>query len=306
MTWCLVSAVFDSTVPVLHTYDINCQFKNGYWKRVDSLPDFLKEGLKVPRHEWQHLIPKMHLMGHIRKCQAPFSLNFARGAARTCGESIERMWALLNGISTSVREMGPGMRLDYIDFHMAYNNWRKHIRTGQFALTKLRILLTLLKPILWLAAVWKLCPWPRTSTLSTTYSTTLSWLGMLLYMPSGRMSTRSGWAGTSRASAPSKQKMHLNVSLFGVLCVCRYPALTFASDITSVEMKKLLAVEAGRDKAARAEARRKNHLDASQVDDCDDPVDEDMARESALGWVLQALRIEAGQYVTHSPTRLRY
>jgi hypothetical protein len=134
MMWSLVSALRNVGVPLLHTYDINCQFKPGFWERFKNLPPELQVLLKVPPEDWQHLIPKMHLMGHIRKCQAPFSLNFARGAARTCGESIERMWATTNGIAPSVREMGAGMRTDYIDAHMGSHNYRKQIRDGTFVL----------------------------------------------------------------------------------------------------------------------------------------------------------------------------
>jgi hypothetical protein len=130
MMWSLVSALRGVGVPILHTYDINCQFWRGFWERFNKLPPSLKDTMNVPREDWQHLIPKMHLMGHIRKCQAPFSLNFARGAARTCGEAIERMWSVTNGIAPSVREMGPGMRVDYIDAHMGAHNYRKQINDG--------------------------------------------------------------------------------------------------------------------------------------------------------------------------------
>jgi hypothetical protein len=130
MMWSLVSALCGVGVRVLHTYDINCQFNHGFWERFEDLPPDLKAVLKVPPEEWQHLIPKMHLMGHVQKCQAPFSLNFVSGAAQTCGKSIEQMWALVNGIALSVREMGSGMRTDYIDAHMGLHNHRKQIRDG--------------------------------------------------------------------------------------------------------------------------------------------------------------------------------
>jgi hypothetical protein len=119
----------NNRLPILHTYDINCQFSPRLWERYEDLPTELKQ-LDIPRSWWVHLIPKMHLMGHIRACHAPFSLNFQRGAARTCGEAIERMWSLLNGIATSIREMGPGMRSDWIDAHMGHHNWRKHCGIG--------------------------------------------------------------------------------------------------------------------------------------------------------------------------------
>jgi hypothetical protein len=114
---------------VLHTYDVNCQFVSSMWERFEDLPVEL-QSIKMPRDWWTQLVPKMHLLGHTRKCHVPFSLNYALGAARTCGEAIERMWALMNGIAPSVREMGSGYRSDWIDFHMAHHNWVKHLKMG--------------------------------------------------------------------------------------------------------------------------------------------------------------------------------
>jgi hypothetical protein len=128
MTWSLVSALQNVRTPILHTYDINCQFSRNLWARFGTLPQDLLDALIVAREMWTHLIPKLHLMGHIRKCHALFSLNYAIGTARTCGEAIERMWALINGISSSVREMGPGHRLDSIDSHMGHHNFGKQSR----------------------------------------------------------------------------------------------------------------------------------------------------------------------------------
>jgi hypothetical protein len=119
----------DLQLPVLHTYDINCQFISMFWEQYEDLPPELKKN-KIPRTWWTHLVPKMHLLGHTRKCHAPFSLNYALGAARTCGEAIERMWALMNGIAPSVRKMGSGFCSDWIDFHMAHHNWIKHLKMG--------------------------------------------------------------------------------------------------------------------------------------------------------------------------------
>jgi hypothetical protein len=134
MMFSLFSALkaLDVKVPVLHTYNINCQFVKNLWTRFQTLPKELRH-LNIPKDWFTHLIPKMHLMGHTRCCQAPYSLNFAHGACRTCSEAIERMWALIVGILLSVREMGPGMRSDWLDHHMGNHNWRKQCRTGQFA-----------------------------------------------------------------------------------------------------------------------------------------------------------------------------
>jgi bacterioferritin-associated ferredoxin len=116
-------------VPIKHSYDINCQFAVHLWDRVKTLPADLWN-TPTPASDWTHCIPKMHIMGHIRRCQVLYSLNFIHGCGRTCGECIERMWALMNGIATSTREMRAGRRADWIDFHMGHHNYMKHCSIG--------------------------------------------------------------------------------------------------------------------------------------------------------------------------------
>jgi bacterioferritin-associated ferredoxin len=119
----------DRAVPVVHTYDINCQFSVNMWQRFKTLPEDLKRTPTSP-DDWTFLIPKMHIMGHLALCQAMYSLNHHHGAGRTCGECIERMWALMNGISLSTREMRAGRRSDWIDFHMGHHNYIKQCSIG--------------------------------------------------------------------------------------------------------------------------------------------------------------------------------
>jgi hypothetical protein len=94
-------------VPILHLYDINCQFATRLWAWFNSLPKDLQ---KTPTKAgmWTHAIPKLHIMGHILKCQAAFSLNFLSGCAQTDSEGIKRMWVLMNGITLSTCEMQAG------------------------------------------------------------------------------------------------------------------------------------------------------------------------------------------------------
>jgi hypothetical protein len=132
----------DRDVPLVHTYDINCQFSVKIWERFETLPEDLKR-TATPRNEWTFLIPKMHLMGHLLLCQAMYSLNHHHGAGRTCGECIERMWALMNGISLSTREMRAGRRSDWIDFHMGHHNYIKQCSIGKHSFSfSLRFILT--------------------------------------------------------------------------------------------------------------------------------------------------------------------
>jgi hypothetical protein len=118
-------------VRIVHSYDINCQFAVNLWERFETLPDDLKD-TPTPPEEWTHVIPKLHIMGHIRLCQVLFCLNFILGCARFCGECIERMWALMNGIALSTREMRAGRRADWIDFHMDHHNYIKQCSTSMY------------------------------------------------------------------------------------------------------------------------------------------------------------------------------
>src|ERR1700748_2488564 len=76
-------------------------------------------------------IPKFHLPAHGSKCWSLFSLNFLRGWARIDGEAIERVWAAINGVTTSTREMSPGARHDYLDDQWNAANFRKLVNLGE-------------------------------------------------------------------------------------------------------------------------------------------------------------------------------
>jgi bacterioferritin-associated ferredoxin len=116
-------------VDVVHSYNINCQFAVHLMERFDTLLDDIKEVEKLAI-KFVHVIPKLHIMGHMRLCQMCYSLNFHAGCGRFCGECIERMWSIMNGITLSTREMRPGCRADWIDFHMGHHNWMKQCSIG--------------------------------------------------------------------------------------------------------------------------------------------------------------------------------
>ncbi|THU82589.1 hypothetical protein K435DRAFT_626491, partial [Dendrothele bispora CBS 962.96] len=54
------------------------------------------------------VIPKLHILGHLIKCQEDYSLNYTHGVGQTDAEGIERVWSGLGGVATSLKEMGPG------------------------------------------------------------------------------------------------------------------------------------------------------------------------------------------------------
>jgi hypothetical protein len=119
----------DCSVPIVDTYNINCQFSVNMWEQFKTLPEDLKHTPTLP-DDWTFLIPKMHIMGHLALCQAMYLLNHHHSARRTCGECIKRMWALMNRISLSTREMRAGRCSDWIDFHMGHHNYIKQCSIG--------------------------------------------------------------------------------------------------------------------------------------------------------------------------------
>ncbi len=75
-------------------------------------------------------VPKLHCCAHKLECQCWYSLNIQPGMGRTDGESIERVWAIMNGCASSTKEMGPGSCHDTLDCHFNYLNWTKRIMFG--------------------------------------------------------------------------------------------------------------------------------------------------------------------------------
>ncbi|KAJ7821085.1 hypothetical protein B0H14DRAFT_3089147 [Mycena olivaceomarginata] len=71
------------------------------------------------------VIPKLHILGHLRWCQEFFSLLFTLGAAQADMEGIERIWSSSGLMGASTREMGPGSRQDTLDDFWHYWNWNK-------------------------------------------------------------------------------------------------------------------------------------------------------------------------------------
>ncbi|KAJ7763263.1 hypothetical protein B0H14DRAFT_3510637 [Mycena olivaceomarginata] len=76
------------------------------------------------------VIPKMHILGHLKFCQDFFSLLFTLGAAQADMEGIERIWSSSGLMGASTREMGPGSRQDTLDDFWHYWNWNKVVGMG--------------------------------------------------------------------------------------------------------------------------------------------------------------------------------
>jgi len=122
-------------LPVILSYDINCQYNKNFGRRMTAMGAVASLGLNLSN--WNYAIPKLHIRGHITACQAIFVFHFLPGGAETDGEGIERQWAHLGPIETSTKEMVPGHRHDVIDDHLHHWVWEKLMRTGTATKKKL-------------------------------------------------------------------------------------------------------------------------------------------------------------------------
>ncbi|KAF7288127.1 CxC2 domain-containing protein [Mycena chlorophos] len=85
----------------LISYDIACQWCKRLFERVDALPFLLS--LVLVSTLFRFVVPKLHILGHIAKCQAEFSLNYTPGSGQADGESIERAWSNIGACGANTR-----------------------------------------------------------------------------------------------------------------------------------------------------------------------------------------------------------
>ncbi|KAJ7784055.1 hypothetical protein B0H14DRAFT_2630667 [Mycena olivaceomarginata] len=106
----------------LLSYDIMCQ-----WFKL-KLPPGLR--FHLAQYTVKYVIPKLHILGHLKSCQDFFSLLFTLGAAQADMEGIERIWSSSGLMGASTWEMGPGSRQDTLDDFWHYWNWNKVLGMG--------------------------------------------------------------------------------------------------------------------------------------------------------------------------------
>ena len=111
------------------SYDIACQWSRNLSARMVQLP-ILMWLSDNQLHLLRFAIPKFHISAHGLNCQSNFSFNYQRYMACTDGKDPERWWAHISPVSMSMKEMGPGARLDTLDDHAGAWNWWKITRFG--------------------------------------------------------------------------------------------------------------------------------------------------------------------------------
>lgn len=128
-------------------YDINCQYRIYFWKRMlelaarfpefESVKGFFMTGLRLIAG-----VGKFHLLAHNAACHYVYSFRYLPGVGMTDGEAVERIWSALNGIALRTREMASGHRHDVInDFH-DYKNTQRTINLCKFIRWKREHVLT--------------------------------------------------------------------------------------------------------------------------------------------------------------------
>lgn len=131
MDYILMSALIGVTLlALLLSYDIICQWKIYLSKRAKVIEEKTSLPTRIEEYEIQFALPVWHAAAHEPSCQNQNLLSYAEGVGRTDGEGIERMWAILNPLGFSTKEMGSGARHDTLENKVDHINFEKNIRQG--------------------------------------------------------------------------------------------------------------------------------------------------------------------------------
>lgn len=104
------------------TYDIACKYGVNFKSRCCN-PSC--KFVLIPTDQGDiniiFCINKFHQESHNEDCAAKNSLNYTKFVGRTCGEGVETIWAKMNWLRYSTREMSVGHRIETLSEH--FNNW---------------------------------------------------------------------------------------------------------------------------------------------------------------------------------------
>ncbi|KAJ7863691.1 hypothetical protein B0H13DRAFT_1638013 [Mycena leptocephala] len=114
----------ETASPVVFSYDSYCSFVVNQVKRAVAL---------FPEEKWLHTllasvegqIPADHINGHGVECQRIWQAVYFACRAHFHGETAEMLWAFLNPLGSSTRQMTGAARHDIINFVIhAWNVWK--------------------------------------------------------------------------------------------------------------------------------------------------------------------------------------
>ncbi|KAJ6576259.1 hypothetical protein B0H10DRAFT_2236507 [Mycena sp. CBHHK59/15] len=120
----------ETTTPTVWSYDSWCSFVVNVVKRAIEL---------FPEEEWLHTllveaegqIPADHINGHGLDCQTLWQAMYFACRGHFHGETAEMLWAFLNPLGSSTRQMTAGARHDIINFVMDAWNMLKVLRQAE-------------------------------------------------------------------------------------------------------------------------------------------------------------------------------
>lgn len=118
----------------LGAYDIACQYRKNFDSRIQVLRPLTEkmQSIVSTYFPWtMAAVGKFHLPAHIGACRFKFSINWLPGVGMTDGEAPERIWAALNNLARSTREMLSGHRHDRINLHHGDANVKRTHSAGR-------------------------------------------------------------------------------------------------------------------------------------------------------------------------------
>ncbi|KAJ7016505.1 hypothetical protein C8F04DRAFT_981397, partial [Mycena alexandri] len=122
----------ESTMPTVFSYDSWCSFVVNMVKRaMDQFPE--EKWLHTLLNEVEGQIPADHINGHGVDCQAVWQAVYFACRAHFHGETAEVLWAFLNPLGSSTRQMTGGARHDIINFVIDAWNSGKIIRQAELS-----------------------------------------------------------------------------------------------------------------------------------------------------------------------------
>ncbi|KAJ7479807.1 hypothetical protein FB451DRAFT_1449139 [Mycena latifolia] len=125
----------DTTTPTVWSYDSWCSFVVNLVSRATEL---------FPEEEWLHTllaesegqIPADHINGHGLDCQTMWQAVYFACRGHFHGETAEMLWAFLNPLGSSTRQMTAAARHDIINFVMDAWNTLKVLRQATILATE--------------------------------------------------------------------------------------------------------------------------------------------------------------------------
>ncbi|KIO17891.1 hypothetical protein M407DRAFT_84521 [Tulasnella calospora MUT 4182] len=114
------------------TYDIACKYGVNFMSRCCNKDCSF---VLIPTDDGDinivFCVNKFHQESHDDDCAAKNALDYTKFVGRTCGEGVETIWAKMNWLRYSTREMSAASRIETLSEHFNDWNWQKTIGLGE-------------------------------------------------------------------------------------------------------------------------------------------------------------------------------